>query len=83
MLNACGSSVMLDAAAQLALARWAVKTAAVISRIDYSGPFPFAHRHHLANRAYSCGWLGMDRQQACCRLADHESSRPAHCYKAF
>lgn len=49
MFNARGTSVRLDEAAQLTLARWAFKTAAVTSRVDYSDPFPLAHRrefHH-------------------------------------
>jgi hypothetical protein len=47
MFNARGTSVRLDEAAQLTLARWAFKTAAVISRIDYSDPFPLAHRREF------------------------------------
>lgn len=47
MFNARGSAVLLDEAAQLTLARWAFKTAAVISRIDYSDPFPLAHRREF------------------------------------
>jgi hypothetical protein len=43
MFNARGSSVMLDATAQVALARWAFKTAAVAAQIDHSDPFPLAH----------------------------------------
>lgn len=47
MFNARGTSVRLDEAAQLTLARWAFKTAAVNSRIDYSDPFPLAHRREF------------------------------------
>jgi hypothetical protein len=47
MFNARASSVMLDEAAQLTLARWAFKTAAVISRIDYGDPFSLAHRREF------------------------------------
>lgn len=47
MFNAHGTSVRLDEAAQLTLARWAFKTAAVTSRIDYSDPFPLAHRREF------------------------------------
>ena len=47
MFNSGGSSVRLDEAAQLTLARWAFKTAAVISRIDYSDTFPLAHRREF------------------------------------
>ena len=47
MFNARGTSVRLDEAAQLTLARWAFKTAAVISRIKYSDPFPIAHRREF------------------------------------
>ena len=47
MFNARGSSVKLDEAAQLILARWAFKTAAVASRVDYSDPFPLAHRQEF------------------------------------
>lgn len=47
MFNASGNSVKLDEAAQLTLARWAFKTAAVVSRIDYSDTFPLAHRREF------------------------------------
>jgi len=43
MFNARGSSVMLDATAQVALARWAFKTAAVATHVDRSGQFPLLH----------------------------------------
>jgi hypothetical protein len=44
MFNARGTSVVLDENAQLVLARWAFKTAAVAAQIDWSDPFPFAQR---------------------------------------
>jgi hypothetical protein len=47
MFNARGSSVPLDDAAQLALARWAFKTAAVAAQVDRSDPFPLAHRREF------------------------------------
>lgn len=47
MFNARGTSIRLDEPAQLTLARWAFKTAAVLSRIDYSDPFPLAHRREF------------------------------------
>lgn len=47
MFNATGSSVELDHAAQLTLARWAFKTAAVAARVDRTDPFPLPHRREF------------------------------------
>jgi len=47
MFNACGSSLRLDETARLTLARWAFKTIANISRINYSDPFPLVHRREF------------------------------------
>lgn len=47
MFNSRGSSVRLDEAAQLVLARWAFKTAAVASQINYRDPFPIEHRREF------------------------------------
>jgi hypothetical protein len=47
MFNARRSSVRLDDAAQLVLARWAFKTAAVAAQVDGSDPFPLAHRREF------------------------------------
>lgn len=51
MFNAQGS-VRLDQAAQVTLARWAFKTAAVAAQVDRSDPFPLEHRgeFHQADR---------------------------------
>ncbi len=47
IFNARGSSVMLDEAAQLTLARWAFKTAAVATQVDRTDPFPLPHRREF------------------------------------
>jgi hypothetical protein len=47
MFNYRGSSVSLDKAAQLLLARWAFKTAAVASQVDHHDPFPLEHRREF------------------------------------
>lgn len=47
MFNAGGSSVVLDEADQITLARWAFKTAAVAAQVDRSDPFPLAHRREF------------------------------------
>ncbi|MFC0438040.1 hypothetical protein [Kutzneria buriramensis] len=49
MFNAGGASVELDADAQLVLAQWAFKTAAVAAQVTGSDPFPAAHRTEFYN----------------------------------
>lgn len=47
MFNARDSSVRLNQAAQLTLARWAFKTAAVAAQVDRTDPFPLPHRREF------------------------------------
>ena len=47
MFNAKGTSVTLDEGAQLALARWAFKTAVVAAQVDWTAPFPLGHRREF------------------------------------
>jgi hypothetical protein len=47
MFNTRGASVMLNEAAQLTLARWAFKTAAVAAQVDRTDTFPLAHRREF------------------------------------
>lgn len=47
MFNARSSSVVLDEAAQLTLARWAFKTAVIAAQVNRGDPFPLAHRREF------------------------------------
>ena len=47
MFNARSSSVVLDEAAQLTLARWAFKTAVIAAQVNRGEPFPLAHRREF------------------------------------
>jgi hypothetical protein len=47
LFNAAGTSIALDAEAQLILARWAFKTAAVAAQVTRRGLFPQAHRREF------------------------------------
>jgi hypothetical protein len=47
MFNAQGAKVVLDEDAQITLARWAFKTIAVLSQVDYGAPIPLRHRREF------------------------------------